>query len=132
MEQPRIGLDLGGVIVRAASRSATDDTELHDPADVLDEPLPRAVDGVARLVDATDGDVWIVSKAGERMQARTLHWLDDTRFYSRTGLSKDHVRFCLTREQKAPVCTELAITDFMDDGVHVLQTLRYVVANLGL
>ena len=133
MEHLRIGLDFGGVIVSAAAaRSPTDDTELHDPREVLDEPLSGAIEGVSRLVEATDGDVWIVSKAGAKMQARTLRWLDDTSFYSRTRLSKDHVRFCLTREEKAPVCVELGITHFMDDRVHLMQILRNVVPNLFL
>jgi hypothetical protein len=132
MERLRIGLDFGGVIVRAASANATEDTGLHEPGKVVDEALPGSIEGVSRLVDASDGNVWIVSKAGAKMQARTLQWLHNTGFYSQTGLSRDHVRVCVSREQKAPICTELAITHFMDDRVHVMQILRDVVPNLFL
>lgn len=131
--QLRIGLDFGGVIVRSASDSSMEDTALQDPATVVDDdPLPGAIKGVSRLVDASDGNCWIVSKAGLRMQARSLRWLDSTAFYSRTGLCKDHVRFCVSRQDKAAICTELGITHFMDDRIHVMQILRAVVPHLFL
>lgn len=91
MARIRIGLDFGGVIVPAASDKSKEDTALRHGALLLDDPLPGAVEGVAALVQASGGNVWIVSKAGLRTQARTRHWLDATRFFPERGL-------------KSPIC----------------------------
>ena len=79
------------------------------------------------LVGRFDGRVWLVSKCGERVQQRTLAWLDHHHFYDRTGIPRDHVRFCRARPEKADHCAELAITDFIDDRVDVMAALRSVV-----
>ena len=89
-------------------------------------------DAVRQIVTACDGRVWIVSKAGRRMQELTLAWLDAVDFYSRTGLKRDHVRFCLKREDKEKICRDLEINYFIDDRIHIMQILRYAVPNLYL
>ena len=55
-----------------------------------------------------------------------MTWLQSVDFFSRTGLHKDPLRFCLQREDKASICRELEITHFIDDRVHLMQILRGV------
>ncbi len=127
----RIGIDFGGVIVQHRSALPGEDTGLIT---VGDESIAHAdVFGtIQRLVTLTDGNVWIVSKAGPGMQTATLKWLDSVHFYSRTGMAPEHVRFCLKREEKADICSQLELTHFIDDKIHVMQILRNVVPNLYL
>lgn len=77
-------------------------------------------------------NVWIVSKCGERIQRRTLRWLDHHDVYERTGLPRGNVRFCRQRAEKASHCRELGITHFIDDRADVLSHLRGLVPNLYL
>ena len=127
----RIGIDFGGVIVRNLHEVTGEDTSLQNSSG---EQAARAgaFDAIRHLCSACDGQVWIVSKAGPRMQERTLTWLQSVDFFSRTGLEPDHVRFCLQREDKATVCRELEISHFIDDRVHVMQILRGVVPHICL
>ena len=66
------------------------------------------------------------------MQERTLTWLQSVDFFSRTGMQPDQVRFCLQREEKATLGTELAISHCIDDRVRVMHILRGVVSHLCL
>ncbi len=127
----RVGIDFGGVIVRSRKELRGEDTSLEDSAG-SEVAHDGAYDAIRKIVSACDGLVWIVSKAGPRVQARTLAWLDAVGFYSRTGLAPDHVRFCLQREEKEGICRDLGITHFIDDRVHVMQILRGAVPHLYL
>jgi hypothetical protein len=91
-----------------------------------------AFESLARLVLLFGGAVWIVSKAGQRIQANTERWLAHRDFYASTGISPDHIRFVRRRADKAAVCTELGITHFVDDRAEVLQYLVGIVPNLYL
>lgn len=129
----RIGIDFGGVIVqdRANRRTPNEDTDLHKTSN--EQHAQADVFGAMRsIVDCFDGQVWIVSKAGPKMQTMTLNWLEQVNFYDRTLLPESNVRFCLEREEKADICRELDITDFIDDRIHVMQILRDVVPHLYL
>ena len=95
-------------------------------------PSPGALDGVARLVEAFEGQAWLISKAGPTVQTKTRRWLRHWDFYAATGLSPDHLRFCLKRQEKAGHCKQLCITHFIDDRLDVLGHLRGVVPNLYL
>ncbi|MDP3770860.1 MAG: hypothetical protein Q8R16_01000, partial [bacterium] len=46
--------------------------------------------------------------------------------YERTGIGRDHVRFCRERHEKAGICEELGITHFVDDRLEVLGNLTTV------
>jgi hypothetical protein len=81
--------------------------------------MTGAFDGIAQLHAGFGGRVWLVSKCGARVQARTLRWLDGHDFYGRTGVSRDNVRFCRIRWQKRQLCEELGLTHFVDDRVDV-------------
>ena len=126
-----IGIDFGGVIVRNLHEDTGEDTSLRSSSG-SEAARDGAFDAIRQLCSACDGRVWIVSKAGPRMQERTLAWLQSVNFFSRTGLQPDHVRFCLQREDKTSICRELEISHFIDDRVHVMQILRGVVPHLCL
>lgn len=127
----RIGLDFGGVIVSPKPRIPGEDTKLR-ATDGEQAAQPGMFESVRRLVAAARGSVWIVSKAGAAMQERTLGWMTDADFYTRTGLDRPHVRFCRERIEKKAICSELGITHFVDDLVHIMQILRDSVPNLYL
>jgi hypothetical protein len=79
---------------------------------------------IGRLVGLFEGRVWLVSKCGPRVQARTLRWLAAHDFYRRTGLRRENVRFCLTHADKRSHCQELGLTHFVDDHPAVHSAIR--------
>ena len=89
--------------------------------------MAGSVEAISRLVDLFAGQVWLVSKCGPRVQARTLRWLAGHDFYGRTGLPHEHVRFCLTRPDKRIHCEELGLTHFVDDHPEVHSAIRGLV-----
>ncbi len=125
----RLGLDFGGVIVKAHDRNACEDTTLSF-ADRMDVAHDGALEGIKTMVSLTGGAVWIVSKAGPKMQQITRDWLDAVDFYSKTSMARDHLCFCEERPQKETICTFLNITHFVDDRLHIMQILRHCVPNL--
>lgn len=125
-----LGVDFGGVIVRSGIAMPGEDTTHH-----LDGVMAAhlgAFEGFASLFQAFSGRVWIVSKAGPRMQSLTRAWLDHVSFYSRTGFPAANLRFCMKREDKLGICEELAIRHFIDDRLDVLEVLRSTVEHLYL
>jgi tRNA(Leu) C34 or U34 (ribose-2'-O)-methylase TrmL len=125
---PRLGIDIGRVIIDGGAGGA-DTAFFHgSEAAMLATPeMPGAVETIARLVDRFDGQVWLVSKCGPRIQDRTLRWLDGHDFYRRTGLVRDRVRFCRRRADKRVHCTQLALTHFVDDHPEVHAAIRGTV-----
>ncbi len=131
----RIGIDIGRVIVSAADAQGQADTSFLTGG--MDEalrtpPTPGAFDAIRQLVEATEGAVWLVSKAGPRVQEKTRRWLDHLQFHELTGLPRENVRFCRERKEKAVHCVDLGITHFVDDRLDVLVYLRGFVPNLFL
>jgi hypothetical protein len=47
-------------------------------------------------------------------------------------MQPERMRFCLQREDKASICRERRMTHFIDDRVHVMQTLRGILTHLCL
>lgn len=126
--QHRLGVDIGRVII--AGPGAGGDTAFFtgDESTMLATPeVDGAVDAIARLVERFDGQVWLVSKCGQRVQERTLRWLDAHDFYARTGLPPEHVRFCRKRPEKRDHCRELGLTHFVDDRPDVHEAIRGAV-----
>ena len=72
------------------------------------------------------GAVHLVSKCGERIEARTREWLTHHGFFEATDIAEDHLHFCRTRPDKAPICRDLGITHFVDDRLDVLGYLTTV------
>lgn len=128
----RLGIDIGRVVIDGSAHPAGGDTAFFtgDEATMLATPeMDGAVPAIARLVDLFDGRVWLVSKCGPRVQARTERWLDCHDFYGRTGLSRHHLRFCRRREEKRGHCEDLGLTHFVDDHPEVHAAIRGAVAH---
>lgn len=127
---PRLGIDVGRVIIDGSSHPDGGDTAFFDgdeTAMLATPEMPGAFASIARLVTAFNGQVWLVSKCGPRVQARTLRWLDGHDFYARTGLAIDHLRFCRTRPDKRLHCVELGLTHFVDDRLEVHEAIHGTV-----
>jgi hypothetical protein len=130
-DELRLGVDIGRVIIDGSSPPSGEDTAFFEGGieDLLRTPaVAGALETIPSLVEQFAGRVWLVSRCAERTEPRTLAWLEHHDFYDRTGIPADHVRFCRARSDKAIHCRELAITDFVDDRLDVLNALRGVVA----
>jgi len=127
--QPRLGIDIGRVIIDGPADSRADTGFFTgDEAAMLATPeIPGAVETIARLVPRFDGRVWLVSKCGPRVQARTQQWLAGHDFFARTGLPPEQVRFCRRRVEKRAHCRALGLTHFVDDRPEVHAAIRGVV-----
>src|SRR5258705_10975213 len=113
-----LGIDIGRVIIGPADDDGRADTSfLSGTPDraMATPPASGAFDAITQLADAFDGQVWLVSKCGPGVQAKTLRWLDHWKFWITTGIASDHIRFCRERRDKAPHCHELGVTHFIDD-----------------
>jgi hypothetical protein len=124
-----LGIDIGRVIIEPGE--GPDDTSFlgGTDEDAMKTPPSRgALETIAELVEAFEGRVWLVSKCGPRIQARTRLWLARWRFHERTGLPSRQVRFCRQRHEKAPICQQLGLQAFIDDRSDVLAPMAGVVA----
>ncbi len=133
--EPRLGIDIGRVIISGDSHPQGGDTAFFegDEATMLATPeMPGAFDAIAGLVPLFGGRVWLVSKCGPTVQARTLRWLDAHDFYARTGVAPEHVRFCRARVEKRLHCAELGLTHFVDDRPDVHAAIHDIVEYLYL
>lgn len=131
----KLGIDIGRVIIGADRPDGRADTSFIQGSleDALNTPaLAGVFESVPRLVQLFDGRVWLVSKAGGRVQDRTRRWLERHRFFERTGIAPGNLRFCLERSQKAEHCKALGLTHFIDDRLDVLEHLHGLVAHLFL
>lgn len=117
----KIGVDIGRVLVD----NDTDTGRSIFAADYLAPPeVAGAAAGVARLVAGLGaGGVHLVSKCGERVEARTREWLHARDFFGRTGLDPANLHFCRRRPDKRPIAEALGLTAFVDDRWTVLQHL---------
>jgi hypothetical protein len=127
---PRLGIDIGRVIIDGTSHPTGDDTAFFKGGidNALRTPaMTGSFESIERLSKLFDGQVWLVSKCGERVQARTRAWLEHHRFFERTVIDPDHIRFCRQRPEKAIHCVELELTHFVDDRADVLEALEEIV-----
>lgn len=117
----RLGIDIGNVITFSANDSPRAEGYLFTKA------LPNALEVIAELVARRFKDeVYLVSKCGFRMQARTRQWLRAQDFYAKTGVAPDNVWFCLQRREKANIAEVLGLTHFIDDRLEILSYLTTV------
>jgi hypothetical protein len=124
--QPRLGVDIGRVIIHGDGP----DTSFigGSDADAMNAPaMSGAFEALTRLNRLFEDRVWLVSKCGPRIQARTRAWLTQQRFFEHTGIPPDHLHFCRERPEKAVICGKLRITCFVDDRVDVLTAMRGIV-----
>jgi hypothetical protein len=128
MRDPHLGIDIGRVIIGGEGA----DTQFldGDEASAMATPVVEGAFGaIAELVRLFDTRVWLVSKAGPRIQARTRRWLDERNFFAVTGMKREHLRFCRERREKAQHALALSLTHFIDDRIDVLQHLEGMVPN---
>jgi hypothetical protein len=125
---PALGIDIGRVIISAGSgRSDTSFLDGDLDAALRTPPSEAAFTSVARLVSDFGGRVWLVSKAGPRVQDRTRRWLDHHQFWRETGVQPSRLRFCRERAEKAVIARSIGLTHFIDDRPDVLAAMEDVV-----
>ncbi len=122
----RIGIDFGGVIVRLNRDGSIDPNDGNSIAQTGVFPA------FEKIVDYTDGNTWIISKASPDIQKIVNHWLELTGFFKRTRLLPGHLIFCETRKEKTSICRNLDIDYFIDDNEEVLEYMIGIVPNLFL
>jgi hypothetical protein len=123
---PVLGVDIGRVIIHGDGP----DTSFvgGSEAEALRAPsMDGAFEALTRLRELFQGRVWLVSKCGPKIQARSRLWLDRQRFFQTTGIPYGQLRFCRDRKEKAPICAELGIGLFVDDRFDVLDAMRDIV-----
>lgn len=128
--KPRLGIDIGRVIIDGSAHPLGGDTAFFqgDESTMLATPeMANAVDVIARLVIRFEREVWLISKCGPRVQARTERWLAWHEFFRRTGLPPDHVRFCRVRADKRIYSLQFGLTHFIDDHPEVHAAIRDLV-----
>ncbi|MEM9193512.1 MAG: hypothetical protein AAGF12_30335 [Myxococcota bacterium] len=130
-----LGVDIGRVIIGTADMGGHADTTFlrgDDHAAMNTPSAAGAFETLRDLVSEFRGAVWLVSKCGPRIQARTRAWLAHHRFFDRTGVRPGRVLFCRRRPDKREHCLAIGATHFIDDRTDVLRHLRGVVPNLYL
>lgn len=127
----KLGIDIGRVIISPDGGGKGDTSFIGGSIEdaLATPPYEGMFDVVPGLVRRFDGRVWLISKARQRVQEKTRLWLAHHRFFERTGIPEDNLRFCLERPQKADHCRDIGITHFIDDRLDVLQYLGGVVAH---
>lgn len=122
--RPAIGIDVGGVLVdRVGEQSDTSffgDRPMETPA------VPGALEAVPHLLELFAGRVYIVSKAGPKISGLTRQWLRQHGAIGTDAIPADHLYFVRKRPEKAPICTRLGVTHFVDDRLDVLAALTTV------
>ena len=119
-----LGVDIGGVIIQRTGDVGEDDTSFWGPNYLETPEVEDAITTIAALSRDRFGDaVYLVSKCGEDTEARSREWLSHNQFFERTGVAPANVYFCRKREEKAPICTRLGMTHFVDDRLEVLSYL---------
>lgn len=84
-------------------------------------PDPKAWIAMRLLVQRFGADnVFLVSKAGDRMQASIRHALETHGFFVSTGVCATHLIFVQNRRDKRAICIAQGITHFVDDRWSVL------------
>ena len=95
-------------------------------------PAPGAERVLRELVSRTGGNVWFVSKAGQRIQGLTRQWFEHNDFHDRSGVPRQKLLFCRRRHEKRGIAEHLRLTHFIDDRMDVLAPMRDVVPHLYL
>jgi hypothetical protein len=127
--EARLGVDIGRVLIAPSSDDSSDTSFFGgtNAVAMTTPPYTGMFEHLPVIVQRFHCQVWLVSKAGPAIQAKTLRWLEHHRFHERTGIPHANVRFCRERWQKAEHCEALGITHFIDDRQDVLQHLDGLV-----
>lgn len=131
----RLGVDIGRVIIGTAALGGHADTTFlsgGEEAAMATPPADGAFSALTRLYDAFEGQVWLVSKCGPRIQARSRRWLRHHGFHRKTGIAQSRLRFCRKRHEKRGHAEALDLGFFIDDRTDVLKHLVGLVPKLYL
>lgn len=120
---PVLGLDIGGVLVDRLAEG--EDTSFFGTRPMDTPAVDGAFEAVARLLEAFDYRVHIVSKAGPKISRLSLEWLLLHNVIS-PALPATQVHFVTDRADKEPICRRLGVTHFVDDRLSVLNHLTSV------
>jgi hypothetical protein len=124
MNPETLGIDIGGVIIEPTNSKS--DTSFLTGDHLRTPAQENALETIRALALHRFGEhIYLVSKCGPRVQARTREWLAAQEFYERASVAPSRVHFCLRRDEKASICEALGITHFIDDR---LEVLSYMVA----
>lgn len=124
--RPRIGVDIGRVIIGGEARQSEQTLFGNDPLNAPE--IHGAIDSIAALSDSADWEkIYLVSKCALPVEIRTLDWLEARDFHTRTGISVDDIYFCRDVKDKAPVARQLRLTHFIDDRISVLHQMHGIV-----
>jgi len=129
IQRPRLGIDIGRVIIRPDDLLGPQDTKFlgSTAAEAMKTPQNHdAFEVISDLAPLFEG-TWLVSKCGESVQRKSRAWLRHHGFWETTGIPPENLRFCLSRAGKAPHCEELGITHFIDDRPDVHKHLAGLV-----
>src|ERR1700749_5043025 len=116
-EKMNLGIDIGRVLISPDPADGGDTSFIGGSleAALATPPYEGMFEAVPRLVELFGGRVWLVSKARQKMQEKTRLWLVRHRFFERTGIAAENLRFCLERPQKADHCRQLRLDHFIYD-----------------
>lgn len=126
-----LGVDFGGVIVE---RAGSEDTAFFGDNFLETPEVPDAIDSLALLSKNPQyqGNIWIVSKASPKTQAKTKLWLESYSFHERTGIPENQLVFTESRGEKAAIAADLEMVAFVDDQIDVLSKMKDIVPHLML
>ena len=120
-----LGVDIGGVIIGTVNYQT--DTSFRSINYLETAATPQVFESLYLLNQHKFGDnMFVVSYSGQATQDKSLAWLAHHRFYERTGIALERVRFCRKRSDKAIIAREVGITHFIDDKLEVLSYLSAV------
>lgn len=117
-----IGIDIGNVIIGGVG---AEDTSFFTDDYLATPEIKNAFESITLL--NSQHDVWLLSKCGEKVQARTLEWLKDRRFFDITGVDPEKVLFCRKRPQKAGIAKDHEFSVFIDDREDIIQSMEGTV-----
>jgi hypothetical protein len=120
-EALKIGIDIGNVIIGG------DGEDTFFTEKFLDTPqVDGAFHSIKAIVDAGHA-VYLISKCGTEVQAKTWDWLDHFKFFEKTGVSASKVYFVHHRMDKQPVAKALSLDVFIDDRRDILQSMALML-----
>lgn len=123
---PKIGIDIGRVIIGGEARLSEQTLFGNDPLNAPE--IPGAIDSIASLSrDPQWGGVVLVSKCTPHIEARTADWLATHNFHTRTDVPIENVIFCREIKDKVPIAAALGLTHFIDDRIAVLHQMHGIV-----
>ena len=125
-EVKRWGVDIGNVLVHNFKINTDfDNLTWEEISKNGGEIIPGALEGLKKLIDKVGADnVWIVSKVSPAQQKVSEFILEHINIYEKTGLLRDHIRFCLEKKDKAPIIKELKLDGHIDDRGEVIESLQ--------